>query len=175
MVLNIIQRHTAHLQTHFTVRCSKFETVASKLVAVKSHVLQSVADHLEREGKYKDLTSEQKDALDLLKHVNTVAARIPGSQAAKVFMRNEIRSYYGFFGLPHLYITLNPNAAHSPIFQLMFGDETVDISKQFPVLVSARECALRLAKDPVAGAIFLTFVSHPFFITCLGGTMISES
>jgi hypothetical protein len=163
VALNIIQRRTAHLQTHFTVRRSKFESVATKLVAVKSTVLQSVADHLENEGKYKDLTGEQRDALDLLKHVNTIAARIPGSQAAKVFMRNEIRSYCGFFGLPHLYITLNPNAAHSPIFQLMFGDETVDLSKRFPILVSARERALRLAKDPVAGADFFNFCITSIF------------
>ena len=163
VVLNIIQRRTAHLQTHFTIRRSKFETVASKLIAVKSHILQSVADHLEHEGKYKDLTNEQKDALDLLKHVNTLAARIPGSQAAKIFMRNEIRSYCGFFGLPHIYLTLNPNAAHSPIFQLMFGDETVDLSKRFPILVSARERALRLAKDPVAGADFFNFCITSIF------------
>ncbi|KAF9642668.1 hypothetical protein BDM02DRAFT_3105368, partial [Thelephora ganbajun] len=157
VVLNIIQHCTAHLQTHFTVRRSKFKTIASKLIAVKSNVLRSVADHLEKEGKYSDLTDEQKAALDLLKHVNTIAARIPGSQAVKVFMRNEIRSYCGFFGLPHLYITLNPSVAHSPIFQLMFGDETVDLSKRFPVLVSTRERALRLAKDPVAGAEFFNF------------------
>ena len=162
VVLNIIQRRTAHLQTHFTVRRSQFESVASKLVAVKSDVLRSVADHLEHEGKYENLSSEQKSALDLLKHVNTIAARIPGSQAAKIFMRNEIRSYCGFFGLPHIYITLNPNAAHSPIFQVMFGDETVDLTKRFPILVSARERAIRLAKDPVAGADFFNFC-----ITCI--------
>jgi hypothetical protein len=163
VVLNIIQRRTAHLQTHFTVRRSKFETVASKLVAVKSNILRSVANHLENEGKYNDLTDEQRSALDLLKHVNTIAARIPGSQAAKIFMRNEIRSYCGFFGLPHLYLTLNPNAAHSPIFQLIFGDETIDLSKQFPILVSARERALRLAKDPVAGADFFNFCITSIF------------
>ena len=157
VVLNIIQRRTAHLQTHFTVRRSRFESIASKLIAVKSNVLRSVADHLEHEGKYGDLSSEQKSALDLLKHVNTIAARIPGSQAAKIFMRNEIRSYCGFFGLPHIYITLNPNAAHSPVFQAMFGDEIVDLTKQFPILVSARERAMRLAKDPVAGADFFNF------------------
>ena len=125
-------------------------------------MLRSVADHLEQEGKYSGLSSEQKSALDLLKHVNTIAARIPGSQAAKIFMRNEIRSYCGFFGLPHIYITLNPNAAHSPIFQVMFGDETVDLTKRFPILVSARERAIRLAKDPVAGADFFNFC-----ITCV--------
>jgi len=136
VVLNIIQRRTAHLQTHFTVRRSQFESVASKLIAVKSTVIQSVADHLEQEGKYSDLSNEQKGALDLLKHVNTIAARIPGSQAAKIFMRNEIRSYCGFFGLPHIYLTLNPNAAHSPVFQAMFGDETVDLTKRFPTSVN---------------------------------------
>ena len=163
VVLNIIQRRTAHLQTHFTIRRSRFESVASKLVAVKSSVLRSVADHLEHEGKYSDLSSEQRSALDLLKHVNTIAARIPGSQAAKIFMRNEIRSYCGYFGLPHIYITLNPNAAHSPIFQAMFGDETVDLTKRFPVLVSARERAIRLAKDPVAGADFFNFCVMSIF------------
>jgi len=157
VVLNIIQRRTAHLQTHFTVRRSRFESIASKLIAVKSSVLRSVAEHLEHEGKYRNLSSEQKSALDLLRHVNTIAARIPGSQAAKIFMRNEIRSYCGFFGLPHIYITLNPNAAHSPVFQAMFGDEIVDLTKRFPILVSARERAIRLAKDPVAGADFFNF------------------
>jgi len=82
-VLNIIQRCTAHLQTHFTVRRSRFESIASKLIAVKSNVLHSVADHLEHEGKYGDLSGEQKSALDLPKHVNTIAACIPGSQAAE--------------------------------------------------------------------------------------------
>ena len=62
VVLNIIQHHTAHLQTHFTVRRSQFESVASKLIVVKSSILRSVADHMEKEGKYGDLTSEQKGA-----------------------------------------------------------------------------------------------------------------
>ena len=72
-------------------------------------------------------------------------------------MRNEIQSYCGFFGLPHIYITLNLNAAHSPIFQAMFRNEIVDLTKRFPILVSARERAIRLAKDPVAGADFFNF------------------
>jgi hypothetical protein len=142
---------------------SKFEAVATKLVAVKSDVLQSVVDHLENEGRYSTLTGEQKTAMDLLKHVNTIVARIPGSYAAKIFMRNAIRSYCGFFGLPRLYITLNPSATHSPIFQLMVGEETIDLTKRFPVLVSARERALRLAKDPVVGADFFNFCITSIF------------
>ena len=54
VVSNIIQRRTAHLQTHFTVRRSQFESVASKLVVVKLSVLRSVADHLERVGSMRN-------------------------------------------------------------------------------------------------------------------------
>ena len=39
----------------------------------------------------------------------------------------------------------------------MFGDETVDLTKHFPILVSAHEQVIRLAKDPVAGADFFNF------------------
>ena len=44
------------------------------------------------------VSGEQKSALDPLKHVNTIAMRISGSQAAKFFVRSGIRSYLGFVG-----------------------------------------------------------------------------
>src|SRR6266850_7721791 len=40
----------------------------------------------------------------------------------------------GYFGLPHIFMTINPNASHSPLFQLMYGDETVDLSERYPNL-----------------------------------------
>src|SRR5260370_17685205 len=63
----------------------------------------------------------------------------------------------GYFGLPHIFMTINPNAGHSPLFQQMYGDETVDLSERFPNLVNSRECAIHLASDPVAGADFFQF------------------
>jgi len=73
------------------------------------------------------LQPSQKNALELLQRVNTISANIPGSEASKILARNKIRSYSGFFGLPHIYLTLNPCAAHSPIFQAIFGDQTVNL------------------------------------------------
>jgi hypothetical protein len=128
VALNIIQRRTAHLHTHFTVRKSKFETVARNLTSVSPDVLCSLADHLEHEGKLSSLTSEEKNAMDLLNQVNTISARIPCSQASKIFTRNEIRSYFNEFGLPHIYFTFNPSVTHSPIFQVMVGDHSVDLT-----------------------------------------------
>ena len=162
VVLNIWQRRTSHLHTYFTVRKSNFDNIAKRLIDISPEVLQSTAKHLEQNGKYTNLNAAQKQALDLLKHVNTVAAHIPGSQASKILIRNEIRSYTAYFGIPHLFLTVNPSAAHSPIFQVMFGDTSVDLTKRFPLLVPSRERAVRLAKDPVAAADFFDFS-----ITCL--------
>ncbi|KIK78680.1 hypothetical protein PAXRUDRAFT_163323, partial [Paxillus rubicundulus Ve08.2h10] len=94
------------------------------------------------------------DALSLLKHVNTISAHIPGSEASKIFIHNEICSYFSYFGLPHLFFTFNPSVAHSPIFQVMNGDLKVDLSEWFPSLVSAHEHVICLAHDAVAAADF---------------------
>ena len=85
MALNIIQRQLSHLHTHFTVRKSNFDSIAPKLTAVSPDILQSLADHLENEGKLNLLNSSERDAMNLLNQVNIVSARIPGSQAAKIF------------------------------------------------------------------------------------------
>ncbi|KAG1904466.1 uncharacterized protein F5891DRAFT_945574, partial [Suillus fuscotomentosus] len=168
VVLNMIQRHTAHLQTSFTVRRSHFHHVAQNLTQISPTILDSLATKLEREHKFSDLAPAEKNALNLLKHVNTIAARIPGSQASKIYVHNEIRSYFSYFGLPHLFFTFNPSPAHSPIFQVMYGDSTVDLSQRFPQLVSGCERAIRLAHDPVAAADFYEFSFECCFEYLLG-------
>ncbi|KIK25514.1 hypothetical protein PISMIDRAFT_50631, partial [Pisolithus microcarpus 441] len=93
--------------------------VAHKITQLSPEILECVASRLEREHKVSDMSTDEKRALDLLKHVNAISARVPGSEASRIFTRNEIRSYYGFFGLPHLFFTFNPSVAHSPLFQVM--------------------------------------------------------
>ncbi|KAG1765856.1 hypothetical protein EV702DRAFT_924236, partial [Suillus placidus] len=133
VALNIQQRRMAHLHTHFTVHRSHFETLARSLTSVSPQTLRHVADHLQREHNYSNLSVDDRSALNLLMQVNTITARVPGSQASKMYVRNEIRSYFGFFGMPHVFFTCNPNASHSPIFQVMYGDETVDLTARYPV------------------------------------------
>ena len=166
--LNILQCRQVHLHTHFTVRKSHFTKVVHTLTSVDPTVLHSLANRLENEHTLSNLSAEEKNAMSLLKYVNTIAARIPGSHASKIFVRNEIRSYFGLFGLPQLFFTFNPNPAHSPVFQVMYGDSTVDLTSCFPKLVSAHERAIRLAKDPVAAANFYEFSFRCCFEYLLG-------
>ncbi|KAG2153435.1 uncharacterized protein EDB93DRAFT_1082434, partial [Suillus bovinus] len=168
VMLNIWQRRLAHLHTHFTVRRAHFDTLAKNLVSISPSTLRRVAEHLQKEKSYSSLASADCTALNLLSKVNTIAARIPGSQSAKIHIHNEIRSYFGYFGVPQLYFMCNPNAAHSPTFQVMYGDETVDLTQCYPVLVSARERALRLARDPVAAADFFQFCVKALFAHLFG-------
>jgi len=168
VAFNIWQRRLAHLHTHFTVRNSHFESVAQKLISVSSATLLQLADQLEKEKSLNNMTSEQKNAMELLNKVNTISTKMPGSQAMKMFIRNEIRSYFSYFALPHIYLTFNPCAAHSPLFQVMFGDSNVDLSERFPKMVGIRERALRLAKDPVAAADYFEFCIYALFKYLLG-------
>ncbi|KAG1733184.1 uncharacterized protein EDB91DRAFT_1001485, partial [Suillus paluster] len=158
----------AHLQTSFVVRKSNFESVAHNLTTVSASVLHRLAAQLEQECKLSGLTTDEQNTLKLLCQVNTMSARIPGSQAAKVYVRNEMRNYYGYFGLPHVFLTFNPSAAHSPIFQVMYGDHSVDLSEHFPRMPAGRVRALRLAQDPVAAADFYEFSFKCLFRFLLG-------
>ncbi|PPQ75766.1 hypothetical protein CVT24_002642 [Panaeolus cyanescens] len=168
VVFNIWQRRQSHLHTAFTVKSANFESVAKRLTSISSQTLLQVADILEREKTISNPTQEQKIALELLQKVTTVSAQLPGSQAMKIFARNEIRSYSGYFALPQLYLTFNPSPAHSPVFQVMYGDQTVDLSSRFPEMPNVQERALRLAKDPVAAADFFEFSIRALFKYLLG-------
>jgi Helitron helicase-like domain at N-terminus len=163
VALNIMQRKLSHLHTHFIVCKSNFEAIATKLMAVTPNVLMHLANHLEHEGSLTDLNAEEKNTMQLLKHVNTVSARIPGSQAAKIYTQNEICSYFGEFGLPQLYFTFNPSVTHFPIFQVMVGEQAVDLTKQFPFIVLSKDRALTVAEDPVAAADFFEFCVSSVF------------
>ncbi|KAG1894485.1 uncharacterized protein F5891DRAFT_897736, partial [Suillus fuscotomentosus] len=168
VILNILQRRCAHLQTHFAVNKSNFDLVARSLTSVSENVLRNLADRLEQECKLSDLTPEEKSAFGLLRQVSTMSTRIPGSQASKIFVRNEIRNYFGYFGLPHIFFTFNPSAVHSPIFQVMYGDQTVDLSARFPCVPSGHSWAIRLAHDPVTAAEFYEFSFKCLFRDLLG-------
>ena len=141
IVLNIIQRRMGHLQTYFTVRKTRFDDIANKLTSVSADTLQSLADRLEHEQRLENLNEEEKHAMLLLNKVNTISACIPGSQASKIHICNEIRSYFTEFGLPHIFFTFNPSVIHSPIFQVMYGDEMIDLTERYPCLVSVSERA----------------------------------
>ncbi|KAE9391590.1 hypothetical protein BT96DRAFT_831824, partial [Gymnopus androsaceus JB14] len=169
VVLNVIQRRKAHLHTSLSIKSSRFQSIAPILISVHPDVLSNLAKSMRDEYNPTLFTSEERDALLLLKEVNTICAKIPGSQAAKVFTRHEIRSYFSHFGLPTLFFTFNPSATHSPIFQVIFGKHDNNLDCDNPALpVTRSERARNVAKDPVAAADFFEFMHTCLFRDLFG-------
>lgn len=100
--------------------------------------------------------------------VNTISAHIPGSQSSKITIHNEIRNYFGYFGLPQLFLTFNPSPAHSPLFLVMCGNKTINLFDHFPKIPSAQDRAIALANDPIAAADFFEFSITTLFTYLLG-------
>ena len=159
VVVNILQRRAAHLVSKLFLKVY-YQSLLTLFI---------VASHHKNEGKVTDLSAEKKKVFDLINEVTNVSARLPGLQASKIFCHNKIHSYSGLFGTPILFLTVNPNPTQSPMFQVIFGDQTINLDDRFPVLVSCTENALRLAKDPVEAAGFLIFLSSVFLSSYLDG------
>ncbi|KAF9446104.1 hypothetical protein P691DRAFT_674303 [Macrolepiota fuliginosa MF-IS2] len=157
-----------HLHTYFTCKQSNFDIITQKLVTTLPEVLKELSTKLKQKKSLKGLTKEQQEALDLLRHVNTIRAQIPGSQAFKLHICNEIHNYFGYFGLLHIFLTFNPSPVHSPIFLVMCSNTSIDLTSQFPQLPSACERALILAKDPVTAVDFFQFSVDAMFSFLLG-------
>ena len=103
-----------------------------------------------------------------MKEVTAISSNIPGLSTSKLHVRNKIRVYMGYFGLLHLYITMNPNAKHSPIFHAMWGDDVVDLTAHFPDLAVSVTCHKHVASDPMTGADFFDLSLNCFFHDLLG-------
>ncbi|KAF9033428.1 hypothetical protein BDZ89DRAFT_904877, partial [Hymenopellis radicata] len=168
VAMNVIQRHQINLHTHFAVQSNRFDSVSGIIENIRPETLRAVSQYMKHGGSPTELGSQGQEALTLLREVNTVAGRITGSEASKILYRNEMRAYVGHFGIPHLFFTANPNPVHNPLFQLMWGDETVDLTERFPVLADWNERSKRLASDPVAALDFFNHVIKLIF-KCLFG------
>lgn len=163
VLFNILQRRTAHLQTHIIVSKRNFSSISERLSSITPETLNVLSSILEREGHVTDLTPDQRTAFELLSKVNAIAGNMPGSHAAKLRCRSTIRDYMGFFGIAHIYLTINPNATHSPLFQIFYGDKAVDLTVRYPELVARSERSKRVAIDPVAAADFYEFSVKAIF------------
>jgi len=154
VIVNILQRRAAHLWTSATVRRSHFQKHASDFMQLKSDQLLRIANAVERGQRKADLPPSDHSAFDLMHHLNAVSAKIPGTPLFKLSLRNKIKAAMCHFGCGHIYLTLNPPAAHSPLFQVAYGDRTVDTAARYPSLPSSSMRALRLAEDPGAAEQF---------------------
>jgi hypothetical protein len=84
------------------------------------------------DGKYPVAQDdEERNVLELVRDVNAINSHIPGSAAARVNMRNEIRGLMMKVGLPIFFITVNLADTRDPIVKFLAGND-IDVDALLP-------------------------------------------
>ena len=165
---NVIQRRKLLLHTSLKVKRSKFQSWANKYKTVSPTTIETLVEK-SSDGKYPIAQNEEeRNVLDLMRDVNTITSHIPGSAAARVNMRNEIRALMMKVGLPSFFITVNPADTRNPIVKFLAGND-IDIDALLPEQVpNPWEQSILVAKNPVVAARFFDIYLKAFISTVLG-------
>jgi len=165
---NIIQRRKLLLHTSLKVKRTSFRSWAEKFKSISPTTIEGLVAK-SSDGKYPVAQNdEERNVLELMRDVNTVTSHIPGSAAARVNMRNEIRALTMKVGLPSFFITVNPADTRNPIVKFLAGND-IDIDTLLPEQVpNPWEQSILIAKNPVIAAQFFDIYLKAFISTVLG-------
>ncbi|KAE8251867.1 hypothetical protein A4X13_0g3812 [Tilletia indica] len=171
IVANIKQRRAIHQGARLACKQQDHERFSRILTSLDATVVKRIADHIARGGTLKTLVGVEAQVFQLLNKCNIVSAKVPGSRAVMNRARSDIRAMIGHFGIFQLFLTINPSATHSPVFHIFYGDRSVKLDTSRPVLPSAKDRAVRVADDPVAGSDYFHFHLAALFRFLLGWDM----
>jgi len=97
-----------------------------------------------------------------------INSHVPGSSAARVAMRNEIRALIMDKGLPSFYITINPADIYNPLVKFLTGAD-IDIDQLLPEQVPQYlKQSILVAKNPFVAARFFNIYLKAFLKIIIG-------
>ena len=167
-VFNLLQRRALLLHASLKVKKSSFSRFAREFSSVSAEGIGSVLDMLESGERVVAKTDEERRALRLMKEVNLVTSKVPGSSASRVAMRNEIRALTMTHGMPSFYVTINPADTHNPVLKFLAGAE-IDIDRMLEEdIPNFWEQSLLVSSNPVVGAKFFNVYLKAFLKEVLG-------
>jgi hypothetical protein len=135
---------------------------------VSPDVVERVAQRVANGDSATPKDEEERKVFNLLKQVNAIAGSVPGSSAARVTMRNEIRGLMIEKGLPSFYITINPADVYNPIVKFLAGSE-INVDAMAPSEIpNYWDQSVLVAKNPVVAAQFFNVYMKAFISALLG-------
>ena len=165
---NILQRRALLLHASLKVKRTSFAKFARDFSSVSSEAVGGVLQQVEKGEHVVPRTDEERRVLRLMKEVNLVTARVPGSSAARVAMRNEIRALTTTHGVPSFYITINPADTLNPVVKFL-SEGNIDIDDMLENEVpNFWEQSLLVASNPAIGAKFFNLYLKAFLRIVLG-------
>jgi len=168
VAFNILQRRDLLLHASLKVRKSYFAKFAKEFSNVSSDAISGILQRLEKGERLVAETDEERRVLRLMKEVNLVTSKVPGSSASRVAMRNEIRALTMTHGMPSFYITINPADTHNPIVKFL-SEGDIDIDRMLEdEIPKFWEQSILVSSNPAIGAKFFNIYLKAFIRAVLG-------
>jgi hypothetical protein len=165
---NILQRRAVLLHSSLKVQKSKFDSIAAEFATVSPEAVHIVSERIGRGDFSTAHTDEERKVLSLMKQVKVVTSHVPGSSAARIVMRNEMRALMMDRGLPSFYVTINPADVFNPLVKFLAGSE-IDIDNMLPEEVpNYWEQSFLVAQNPAIAAKFFNVYMKAFISAVLG-------
>lgn len=166
---NIVQRRQVVLHTSLKVQRASLQTLSKRFKELTPEAVHRVCTKVENgEFKVADCDVEEHRVVELLKEVEVVNSHVPGTAAAKMDMRQEIRALTLQHGLPSFYVTVNPADIYHPLVRFLAGDEIADASRSDSRGDTFFKQAMLISRNPVIAADFFELIMKAF-IECLLG------
>ena len=168
IVFNILQRRALLLHASLKVKKAYFARFARDFSNISSEAVSDVLQQIEKGDPVVPRTDEEKRIVRLMKEVNLVTSKVPGSSASRVVMRNEIRALTMTHGMPSFYVTINPADTHNPIVKLLAGAD-IDIDRMLEdEIPNYWEQSLLVSSNPAVAATFFNTYLKAFLRVVLG-------
>ena len=175
LAFNIIQRRQVLWQSSAKVKKANFQNTAEIFAGICPEDIGTVTDRFARGDDKTAYSDSERHVLRLMKEVKLVNRHVPGSNAARLAMRNEIRALMLSHGLPSFFITINPADIYNPLVKFLAGGD-IDIDNLLPTdIPDYWDQTLLVAKNPVVAAKFFNLYIKAFIKSILGYDPESES
>ncbi|KAI0640765.1 hypothetical protein C8Q79DRAFT_893492, partial [Trametes meyenii] len=142
-----------------------FDSVADKLLKLDRSALNDLVARSSQTGRVSPETDAERQCFELMTLVDHVAGHVDGSNTARKYQRNELRSLIFARGVPIFFITFAPADYKHPLC-LFYCGERIDLLSSSPGLPNS-DCRLRaVANNPVGAARFFDKMVN-MFIRCV--------
>ncbi|KAI9064820.1 hypothetical protein FKP32DRAFT_1534866, partial [Trametes sanguinea] len=159
---NILQRRSVLLNTSMKVKRDHFRSFADRFASVSEDAVARVCARVAETGVVSGNDAEERRVVDLMKEVQIITRNVPGSSAARVAMRNEIRALMASHGMPSFYVTINPADIYNPVVKLLAGDD-IDVDDLLPEQVpDPWQQSILVARNPTVAARFFNVYMKAF-------------
>ncbi|KZO92296.1 hypothetical protein CALVIDRAFT_487772 [Calocera viscosa TUFC12733] len=157
VAFGIVQKREALLS-------AKIQMDRHDFIAASTQLASITIDDLKKAGEEEECRQRPSNPaiVTLRKQLRAVSARVMGSDAARVGLRNHIWGTTFYLGPPSVWFTITPNDLHDPVLQV-FAGEDIDMDNFLPTAgPDHNRRALNVARDPYAAAKFFQYIMLAF-------------